>query len=286
MKRLLLICFSWACALVAVGCASGGGGAVNSGTGGAGNVAGAGGGAGNVAGAGTGGSAGNAGAGTGGQGAAGPGGQSGAAGAPGGSAGTGSVCPAPQPLSGTECRSATECPGGGREYYCTTDPAGVLSACASQCISPPPHHDCTVDTDCPTGDICVSLPTPCCSTNSTSCQVSCSTAGFTCPAGTVCAPGTKSAGANGCAPQLCDAGYTCPTGFQCAVGVLGADVHGCAEKPCSQTGCPINFVCLTTATIGGCTAKKCATDSDCDACGFCVEQACASRLGACVMPRS
>lgn len=263
MKRMSLICFLSACALVAAGCSSSSGGAGTGATGGAG-------GAGN--------SAGGAGQGTGGA------ADRGAGGAQGGSAG--SACPAPPPLSGNECRSATECPRGGREYYCTTNPAGVLSACPSNCVSPPPQHNCSVDTDCPTGNICVSLPTHCCGTKSTFCQMSCTTPGFTCPADTVCAPGSATAGANGCAPQLCDAGYTCPAGFECAAGVYWADAHGCQEKPCSQTGCPVNFVCQTTAITGGCTAKPCTSDGDCDACGFCVERTCADRLGACVMPLS
>ena len=63
---------------------------------------------------------------------------------------------------------------------------------------------------------------------------------------------------------LCNAGYTCPAGFQCAAGTSGTDAHGCEALPCSQTGCPTNFVCKTTATIGGCTPKPCSTDCDCD----------------------
>jgi hypothetical protein len=312
--RLSLICFLLACVVVANGCSNGGAVDTSMGTGGGGGHAA--GGAGNGAGgSGSGGSAGNAGAGSGGSagttgqggttGAAGSGsaGKSGAAGA-GGVLGTGSVCPGVQPLSGTQCRTPSDCPGNG--YVCTTNPTGVSSACGGYCISPPPHNDCTVDGDCATGHVCLSSVTPCCGKMSTTCALACTATscaatercnaaghcetfpcadGFTCPAGTVCSASTAGADANGCAPQLCTAGYTCATGFQCAVGGTGADGHGCQPQPCSQTGCAINFVCDTTATSGGCSVKKCASDGDCD-CGFCVSRSCVSRLSVCVIPPS
>lgn len=133
------------------------------------------------------------------------------------------------------------------------------------------------------GDICITTPVRCCTSTSTSCHLSCQAAGVTCAAGTACSPGAKGADSYGCVPVLCDAGYTCPTGFQCAVGQNGIDAHGCQALPCSQTGCPANFVCQTTATIGGCTPKRCFTDCDCDA-GFCVEQTCVGVLGTCASP--
>jgi hypothetical protein len=149
----------------------------------------------------------------------------------------------------------------------------------------PPLHDCTVDTDCPTGDICLTSIIACCNQPTMSCHVSCNAAGVTCAAGTTCSPSTKGADDYGCAPVLCNAGYACPTGFQCAAGTSGTDAHGCEALPCSQTGCPANFVCQTTATVGGCTPKPCSTDCDCDS-GFCVGGSCASVLGTCVMPPS
>ncbi len=298
MKRLSLICFLSACALVAEGCSNSG----------AGNGAGTGGGSGGNAGAGsggqgtggTGGSAGTGGTGTGGKGGAagsgsagktggggaGAGGNAGhgAGGASGGSGGTaGSACPGAQPLTGSQCRSATDCPQKGAGYYCTTDPGSVTSACATPFCVTTPRHDCTVDTDCPTGDLCLTSIIKCCNQPSMTCHVSCNSTGVTCAAGTICSPGTKGADDYGCAPVLCNAGYTCPAGFQCAAGTSGTDAHGCQALPCSQTGCPANFVCQTTATSGGCTPKPCSTDCDCDS-GFCVGGSCASVLGTCAMP--
>ena len=307
MKNLSFVCFLSACAVVAAACSSGGGSTVNTGTGGGGNAAG---GTGGSAGAGsggqgTGGTTGSAGAGGTGAGGTGAGGKGGAAGsgaagktggggagaggaagrgAGGGGAGSaGSACPGQQPLTGSQCRLATECPGNG--YYCSTDPGSISSACATPFCVTTPSHDCTVDTDCPTGDICLTTIIKCCNQPSMTCHVSCNATGVTCATGTICSPGTKGADDYGCAPVLCNAGYTCPAGFQCAAGTSGSDAHGCQALPCSQTGCPANFVCKTTATIGGCTPKPCSTDCDCDS-GFCVGGSCASVLGTCVIPPS
>ena len=70
-----------------------------------------------------------------------------------------------------------------------------------------------------------------------------------------------------------------PERSTCEIGSAAADGHGCVKLPCSQTGCPANFVCTATATIGGCTPKPCA--SDCDS-AFCVDGLCSSVLGTCV----
>jgi hypothetical protein len=323
MKRLSLICFLSACAVLAEGCSNSAGVNTNTGTGGRGGDTG---GAGNsIA---TGGSAGKAGPGSGGQGEGGASGSvgtggkggmagsgsagktggggtgsggsagRGAGGANGGVSGTGSICPGVQPLSGTQCRTNSDCPS----YMCTSDPNSV-SVCSTNCATPPPQHGCTVDTDCPTGHVCISSTPPCCNMISTACELACTATscsatqrcnaaghcevfpcsdGFTCPTTTICSPSATGADANGCAPEPCTAGYTCATGFQCASGIAGADAHGCAPLPCSQTGCPTNFVCKTTATSGGCTAKTCSADGDCD-CGYCIQGFCADRLNACVM---
>jgi hypothetical protein len=297
MKRLSLICVSWACALIAAACSGSDGGTGGGGTGGGGagnGAAGSGGqgtgGAGGSAGTGgtaTGGKGGAAGsAGTTGGGGTGTGGSAGhgAGGANGGASGSaGSSCPGAQPLTGSQCRSLSDCPRNGNGYYCTTDPGGVLSACATPLCLTPVYHDCTVDTDCPTGSHCLSSIVKCCNQTSMTCHVSCNTTTLTCAAGTICSPGTKGANDYGCAPQPCDAGYACPTGFHCAVGGTGADAHGCQALPCSQTGCAANFVCQPTATVGGCAPKPCSTDCDCDS-GFCVGGSCSSVLGTCVMP--
>jgi hypothetical protein len=268
MRRLSLICVLSACAALAA-CSNGAGTNVNTGTGGSAGNAGAGSGGQGTGGAGTGGGAGH-----------------GAGGAKGGTSGTaGSSCPGAQPLTGAQCRSLGDCPGGGNGYYCTTDPAGVSSACATPLCAGTVYHDCTVDTDCPAGDHCLSSIVKCCNQTSMTCHVVCNTTTVTCAAGTICSPGTSGADDYGCAPQPCNAGYTCPTGFQCAVGGTGADTHGCQALPCSQTGCPDNFVCTTTATVGGCKVKPCSTDCDCDS-GFCVGGSCSTVLGTCVRPPS
>jgi hypothetical protein len=301
MKRRSLIFLLSAWALVAQGCSSGGPGTGSTGTGGGGTGAGgagdgagtsggnAGAGSGGHAAGGAGGSFGAGGNGTGGKGgaagsgAAGKGGAAGrgAGGGNGGTAGSGSVCPGAQQLTTGQCRSVSDCPS--VAYFCTLDPAGVLGACATPFCATTPVHECTVDTDCPTGDICITSPIRCCTQTSTTCHVSCNAAGVTCAAGAICSPGTRGADDYGCAPMLCNAGYICPTGFACAVGVDGDDAHGCRALPCSRTGCPANFVCQATATAGGCTPKPCSTDCDCDA-GFCVGGACASHLATCVIP--
>ncbi len=294
MNRPSLIRVLFACALLAEACSNGGGANVNTGPGGAGNGAG---GAGNGAGTGnggtgaggTGGSSGTVGGGgAAGSGSAGRtgGGGTGAGGASGGSLGSaGAGCPGAQPLTGSQCRRPGDCPANGNGYYCTTDPAAVVSACATPLCATMPKHDCTIDTDCPIGDICLTSVIRCCNQPSMSCHVSCKATGVTCAAGTTCSPGSIGADDYGCSPVLCNAGYTCPAGFQCAAGRSGTDAHGCQALPCSQTGCPANFVCKTTASSGRCTPKPCSTDCDCDS-GFCVSGSCASVLGTCVRPPS
>jgi hypothetical protein len=270
------------------GGSGGAAGNVGMGSGGTGGNATGGSAAGGSAAGGKGGTAGSGDAGKTGGGGAGAGGAAGhgTGGAKGGaSGGGGSACPGAQPLTGSECRSLSDCPGGGNGYYCTTDPGGVSSACATPFCVGPVNHDCTVDTDCPAGDHCLSTIVKCCNQTSMTCHVVCNSTTVTCATGTVCSPGTKGGDDYGCAPQPCNAGYTCPSGFQCAVGGTGADAHGCQALPCSQTGCPANFTCSTTATVGGCTPKQCSTDCDCDS-GFCVGGSCSSALGTCVMPPS
>ncbi len=291
MKRLSLICFLSACAFVAEGCSNGAGVNINTGTGGGGGDArgggsstGTGGGSAGIVGAGKGGAAGSGSAAKTGGADAGAGGIAGGGGNSRSGGTAGSACPGQQPLTGSQCRWATECPGNGRGYYCSTDPGSISSACATPLCVTPPRHDCTVDTDCPTGDICLTSIIKCCNQPSKTCHVSCNAAGVTCAAGTTCSPGTKGADDYGCAPLLCNAGYTCPTGFQCAAGALGTDAHGCEALPCSQTSCPANFVCPTTPTYSLCAPKRCSTDCDCDS-GFCVGGTCASVLGTCVVPR-
>ena len=300
MKGLSLICFLSACAVFAEGCSDSGGVTVNTGTGGAANSTGIGGSAGTVA---EGGAGGSGAAGISGRGGAGSGGAAGrgAGGANGGASGAGVVCPGVQPLSGPQCRTSSDCPA--TVYMCTSDPISVSSVCATNCVTPPPQHGCTDDTSCPTGQVCLSSRVPCCNMPSTACVPACTATscgatqrcnaaghceafpcadGFTCPAATVCSSSATGADANGCAPQPCTAGYACAADFHCAAGSAGADAHGCAPPPCSETGCPVNFVCRTTATSGGCTAKTCSADGDCD-CGFCIQGLCASRLKVCVL---
>ena len=209
---------------------------------------------------------GHAGGATGGGGAAGSSGTAGrgAGGANGGASGTGSVCPGVQPLSGQQCRTASDCPSGrvcvSSTLRCCNMPS---TACEAACTA----TSCGSTERCNAAGHCETFPCA---------------AGFKCPAATVCSTGATGADANGCAPQPCTAGYACADGFQCAAGTAGADAHGCAPQPCSQTGCPINFVCQPTATSGGCTTKTCSVDGDCD-CGFCIQGYCANRLNACAL---
>lgn len=271
MKTLALICFGAGCALLALGCSSSSGGIANAGTGGTGPGSGGQ----TTGGSGTGGS-GAGGTATGGSGAGGGGGA-----ATGGTGG--SSCPGAQPLTGSQCRSQADCPKNGSFYYCSTDPGSITSACATPFCATSPVHECTVDSDCPTGDICDTVPIRCCTATSTVCHVSCKAPGVTCAAGTTCSPGTTGADAYGCVPVLCNAGYTCSSGFSCSVGSAAADPHGCLALPCTQTGCPANFVCKMIATFQDCAPKPCTTDCDCDS-GYCVGGYCSSVLGTCVSP--
>jgi len=263
MKNLSLICFLSACAVVAEGCSNGASVTMNTSAGGRGGD--------------TGGKTGGGGAGAGGAAGRGPGGANGGVS---GTAGSGCLMP---PLT-VGCRSLSDCspnPNQQREYYCVTNPQDVMN-CTSPCPTPP-AHECDIDTDCPINDLCFTGPPPCfCTQPTKTCHLSCKAPGVEpCAAGTICSPGTKGADGHGCAPVLCNAGYTCPTESECEVGAAAADRHGCVKLPCSQTGCPANFVCQTTFTIGGCTPKPCSNDCGCDS-GFCVEGFCSSVLGTCV----
>jgi len=75
-------------------------------------------------------------------------------------------------------------------------------------------------------------------------------------------------------------GYTCPGETICFPGQPGVDGHGCGPGPCSVTGCRVNFVCQTSAIVGGCTPKTCAADADCD-CGYCISGTCSPTLYTC-----
>ena len=82
--------------------------------------------------------------------------------------------------------------------------------------------------------------------------------------------------------QPCTAGYACAAGFQCAAGTAGTDAYGRTRNRVVETGCPVTFVCRTTATSGGCTAKTRSVDGDCD-CGFYIQGVCANPLNACAL---
>ena len=166
MTNLSLICFLSACAVVAEGCSNGAGSTANTGTGGGGNAAG---------GTGTGGaSGGNAGAGSGGQGAGGVAGSTGAGGR--------RAARAARPVPDLPARPAEvgglvrvaqgppdRAPGVHAHGPPTARGTGAaITARRTREVSPRrarrrsarrrPMHDCTVDTDCPTGDICLTSP--------------------------------------------------------------------------------------------------------------------------------
>jgi hypothetical protein len=153
MKRLRIICFLAACAVLAEACSNGAGGNGNAGTGG--GEAGTGG-SGNSAG--TGGSDGNAGAGGGAKGSGGIGGKGGAAGS--GSSGTsgggaggarGGAGGGASPVCGT----GKPCPGGKVCVSYDCGPLGNLGGCTA------PPTEC-IDNPCD-GGVCDSCPSSVCS---------------------------------------------------------------------------------------------------------------------------
>ena len=263
-----------------------GGGFVPPGSGGA-SSSGGGGGGGGGRGTGNGGSAG--------RGAGGADGAAGAGGAPDLS------CPgAERPGSGNLCRSSSDCPSPAGAYICTSNPGAFSGLCGAYCPTPPPA-ECTDDSGCSGGQVCLPATVSCCDKIGHACRPPCTATscaatercnsaghcelnpcneGFACPAGTTCNPGTTGADSNGCVPVPCTSGYDCGAKSICAPGQSGVDAHGCGVAPCSQVGCPVNFTCQPSATIGGCQRKTCAADADCD-CGYCISGSCAPTLYTC-----
>ena len=205
MKRLSLICFLSACAVLAGACSNSGGVTVDTGTGGGGSGR-------AVLGTarelavqperyGEGGASGSGSAGISGRGgAAGGAAGRGAGGTNGGASGAGVVCPGVQPLSGPQCRTVSDCPGS--VYMCTSDPISVSSVCATNCVTPPPQHGCTDDTGCPTGQVCLSSRVPCWDKPSTACLPACTA--------TSCSATQRCNAAGHCEAFPCANGFTCP----------------------------------------------------------------------------
>jgi hypothetical protein len=108
-------------------------------------------------------------------------------------------------------------------------------------------------------------------------------ADFMCPSGRTCAPTRAGADAYGCAIASCSTdGYKCPAGFMCAPGA-GADMNGCAPISCVGGGfqCPPNTDCKAGSTaFHQCERRACTSDKGCD-CGACVQGTCQDHLFIC-----
>jgi hypothetical protein len=232
---------------------------------------------------------------------AGGGGASGAGGGAGGSPLP--ECPGATPIPNgvMTCRTSSDCGFG----FCTEN---YISGGCGACFPAP--HDCTVDSDCGSNNVCVpSMDGPCtCGGPGTVCAARCTSSScaagercedttgvcvpitcgqdYACSAGEICFPNRTDADVHGCAPSKCASdGYGCPTGFVCLAGPM-SDVHGCSPVDCAGGAfkCPSNTDCDPTSSAPHhCAVRSCTVDTDCD-CGACVENACHDRLFVCSPP--
>jgi hypothetical protein len=175
------------------------------------------------------------------------------------------------------CTQDSDCTGG---LLCATvnygkDCGGIFKECYAPCrptsCTPaqcPGTVPCRIDEQCISGK-CEPLLCP---------------GAYTCAAGETCAPTRSSADWNGCAPALCTTdGFVCPPGTICASGPF-ADAHGCEPTPCNAGfTCPPDSRCNPSSVYfypHDCVKLTCAADSDCD-CGVCIQGHCEDRLFVC-----
>lgn len=171
----------------------------------------------------------------------------------------------------TDCAADQVC---GPSCFCPVLTASGGRRCVQRCTS----TSCAKDEVCGSSGLCE--PAPC-------------MGGFACSAGLACKgnSGPLAGDAHGCVPASCSTdGYSCPAGYRCTASTMNADVHGCAAGPCDSTGaaaCPFNMECNPATNnykdFRGCTIRSCTKDSDCD-CGACVVGICAPRVGVCTDP--
>lgn len=171
----------------------------------------------------------------------------------------------------TDCAADQVC---GPSCFCPVLTAPGGRVCVQRCTS----TSCAKDEVCGSSGLCE--PAPC-------------MGGFACGAGLACKgnSGPVASDAHGCVPASCSTdGYSCPAGYQCTVSTMNADAHGCTAGPCDSTGaaaCPPNMECNPATNnykdFRGCTVRSCTKDSDCD-CGACVVGICAPRVGVCSNP--
>jgi len=131
-------------------------------------------------------------------------------------------CPLTNCRSPVCCGSQGDCDASGPPISSCTPPGTPLGC--GICLSDP--GDCSVDTDCSTGNVCDPM------------QCSC-------------------VGAMACTPG-CGMGAPCPIGSSCS-----QDAHPrCLATSCSpQTPCPANFDCSGAK----CVRRDCVDDADCEA---------------------
>ena len=190
----------------------------------------------------------------------------------------GPVCPGVDPPAAgySLCRLQSDCPSG---LDCRSDTSTGPSCSPIPCsMQPLPlPHDCSGDSACGVGKVCLSSPAqvPCCSgLVTTSCAPACTS--------TSCSADQRCGTTGRCEPIPCTEGYTCPSNAVCQAGAAGADSHGCKATSCNGISCPVNERCVLSSSIGPyCATKACSSDSDCD-CGVCLAGACAVRLSICI----
>ena len=195
--------------------------------------------------------------GTGGSGAADTGGASGTgvggtAGGKGGSGGTPDAsCKKSSALPALRCRNSKDCALGS---FCS--PAPVSGGCGANFMA---MHLCASDDECAPGSVCLTQPTPACTTGTpTACGAACTA--------TSCGAGQRCASSGHCEPTPCDDGFDCTPGTTCDPGATGADTHGCRIASCASDGfvCPDDRECDEQAVerdAHGCAPKQCSDGS-------------------------
>lgn len=132
-------------------------------------------------------------------------------------AGPDSGCAPPEPAG--SCRSDADCTASFLQCYAPGEPVGC-----GICMEP--QQLCATESDCHDGDVCVVYTPPCsCGGDASECRPRCTAS--SCATDETCNDVTGL-----CQPTSCSAGYGCPAHTVCVT--KGGDAHGCERVTCAS----------------------------------------------------